>query len=82
MMMVMMMSSSSDQMLGTVSLKNISVGTSGVYQCTASNAIGTSTCQLNLQVVTRESRLICLSVTKSMLHLQTFTGTTDSIKSC
>ncbi|KAK3531335.1 hypothetical protein QTP70_018135, partial [Hemibagrus guttatus] len=41
-----------DQMQGMVSLKNISVGTSGVYQCTASNAIGTSTCQLNVQVVT------------------------------
>ncbi|KAK3561329.1 hypothetical protein QTP86_030628 [Hemibagrus guttatus] len=45
-----------DQMQGMVSLKNISVGTSGVYQCTASNAIGTSTCQLNVQVVTRKGR--------------------------
>ncbi|KAJ8369181.1 hypothetical protein SKAU_G00092090 [Synaphobranchus kaupii] len=40
-----------DQMQGTVALRNISVGNSGLYQCTASNAIGKSTCLLNLQVV-------------------------------
>ncbi|KAI5625408.1 immunoglobulin superfamily member 11 precursor [Silurus asotus] len=49
-----------DQMQGTVSLKNISAGTSGVYQCTASNAIGTSTCQLNLQVVTPQPQSVGL----------------------
>ncbi|XP_016148287.1 immunoglobulin superfamily member 11 isoform X2 [Sinocyclocheilus grahami] len=40
-----------DQMQGTVTLRNISTSTSGLYQCTASNAIGKSTCVLNLQVV-------------------------------
>ncbi|CAB1347684.1 unnamed protein product [Coregonus sp. 'balchen'] len=40
-----------DQMQGTVTLRNISTSTSGLYQCTASNAIGKSTCLLNLQVV-------------------------------
>uniref|UniRef100_A0A3Q3WE23 Ig-like domain-containing protein n=1 Tax=Mola mola TaxID=94237 RepID=A0A3Q3WE23_MOLML len=39
-----------DQMQGTVTLKNISISTSGLYQCTSSNAIGKSTCLLNLQV--------------------------------
>ncbi|TWW77478.1 Immunoglobulin superfamily member 11 [Takifugu flavidus] len=40
-----------DQIQGTVSLKNISTSTSGLYQCTSSNTIGKSTCLLNLQVV-------------------------------
>ncbi|XP_067220991.1 immunoglobulin superfamily member 11 [Chanodichthys erythropterus] len=40
-----------DQMQGTVTLRNISTSTSGLYQCSASNAIGKSTCVLNLQVV-------------------------------
>lgn len=39
-----------DQMQGTVTLRNISTSTSGLYQCTSSNAIGKSTCVLNLQV--------------------------------
>lgn len=43
-----------DQIQGTVSLKNISTSTSGLYQCTSSNAIGKSTCLLNLQVVERK----------------------------
>lgn len=41
-------------MQGTVTLRNISTGTSGLYQCTSSNAIGKSTCLLNLEVVARE----------------------------
>lgn len=45
---------SPDQMQGTVALRNISAGSSGLYQCTASNAIGKSTCLLNLQVVARK----------------------------
>lgn len=43
-----------DQMQGTVTLRNISTSTSGLYQCTSSNAIGKSTCLLNLQVVARK----------------------------
>lgn len=43
-----------DQMQGTVTLRNISTTTSGLYQCTSSNAIGKSTCLLNLQVVARK----------------------------
>uniref|UniRef100_A0A671SEP8 Immunoglobulin superfamily member 11-like n=1 Tax=Sinocyclocheilus anshuiensis TaxID=1608454 RepID=A0A671SEP8_9TELE len=43
-----------DQMQGTVTLRNISTSTSGLYQCMASNAIGKSTCVLNLQVVARK----------------------------
>lgn len=46
----------SDQMQGTVTLRNISTSTSGLYQCTSSNAIGKSTCVLNLQV---EARKFC-----------------------
>lgn len=46
--------SSPDQMQGTVTLKNISISTSGLYQCTSSNAIGKSTCLLNLQVAARK----------------------------
>lgn len=45
---------SADQIQGTVTLKNISTSTSGLYQCTSSNAIGKSTCLLNLQVVERK----------------------------
>ncbi|KAG5837275.1 hypothetical protein ANANG_G00237570 [Anguilla anguilla] len=45
-----------DQMQGTVALRNISVGNSGLYQCTASNAIGTSSCVLNLQVVAPQAQ--------------------------
>lgn len=44
-----------DQMQGTVTLRNISTSTSGLYQCTSSNTIGKSTCVLNLQVVARKS---------------------------
>uniref|UniRef100_A0A803Y2G9 Immunoglobulin superfamily member 11 n=1 Tax=Meleagris gallopavo TaxID=9103 RepID=A0A803Y2G9_MELGA len=40
-----------DQVQGTVTLRNISTVSSGLYQCVASNAIGTSTCLLDLQVV-------------------------------
>uniref|UniRef100_A0A3P8V0Y3 Immunoglobulin superfamily member 11 n=1 Tax=Cynoglossus semilaevis TaxID=244447 RepID=A0A3P8V0Y3_CYNSE len=40
-----------DQMQGTVSLRNISTSTSGLYRCTSSNTIGKSTCLLNVQVV-------------------------------
>uniref|UniRef100_H3C0Q4 Immunoglobulin superfamily member 11 n=1 Tax=Tetraodon nigroviridis TaxID=99883 RepID=H3C0Q4_TETNG len=43
--------SQNDQIQGTVTLKNISTSTSGLYQCTSSNAIGKSTCLLSLQVV-------------------------------
>lgn len=43
-----------DQMQGTVTLRNISTSTSGLYQCTSSNAIGKSTCVLNVQVVARK----------------------------
>ncbi|XP_009956488.1 PREDICTED: immunoglobulin superfamily member 11-like, partial [Leptosomus discolor] len=40
-----------DQVQGTVTLRNISTVSSGLYQCVASNAIGTSTCLLDLQVI-------------------------------
>ncbi|XP_067895988.1 LOW QUALITY PROTEIN: immunoglobulin superfamily member 11-like [Heterodontus francisci] len=40
-----------DQMQGTLVLRNISTATNGLYQCTASNAIGSSTCAIDLQVV-------------------------------
>ncbi|XP_036418672.1 immunoglobulin superfamily member 11 [Colossoma macropomum] len=49
-----------DQMQGTVTLRNISTTTSGLYQCTASNAIGKSTCLLNLQVVTPQPQSVGL----------------------
>ncbi|POI23208.1 hypothetical protein CIB84_013043, partial [Bambusicola thoracicus] len=39
------------QVQGTVTLRNISTVSSGLYQCVASNAIGTSTCLLDLQVI-------------------------------
>ncbi|TRZ00152.1 hypothetical protein DNTS_025722 [Danionella cerebrum] len=47
-----------DQMQGTVTLRNISASTSGLYQCTASNAIGKSTCVLNLQVLIPQSQSV------------------------
>ncbi|XP_018620663.1 immunoglobulin superfamily member 11 [Scleropages formosus] len=49
-----------DQMQGTVTLRNISTGHSGLYQCTSSNAIGKSTCLLNLQVVAPEPQSVGL----------------------
>ncbi|XP_062969495.1 immunoglobulin superfamily member 11 isoform X3 [Cynocephalus volans] len=42
-----------DQVQGTVTIRNISTLSSGLYQCVASNAIGTSTCLLDLQVTSR-----------------------------
>ncbi|XP_038613780.1 immunoglobulin superfamily member 11 [Tachyglossus aculeatus] len=45
-----------DPARGTVALRNISVGNSGLYQCVASNAIGTSSCLLDLQVLPPEPR--------------------------
>nr|KAF6477706.1 immunoglobulin superfamily member 11 [Molossus molossus] len=42
-----------DQVQGTVTIRNISTLSSGLYQCVASNAIGTSTCLLDLQVISR-----------------------------
>ncbi|XP_051783118.1 immunoglobulin superfamily member 11 [Erpetoichthys calabaricus] len=47
-----------DQMLGTVTLRNISIASSGLYQCTASNAIGKSTCLLNLQVASPQQQSV------------------------
>ncbi|XP_035627389.2 immunoglobulin superfamily member 11-like [Oncorhynchus keta] len=49
-----------DQMQGTVTLRNISTSTSGLYQCTASNAIAKSTCLLNLQVVAPQPQSVGL----------------------
>lgn len=49
-----------DQMQGTVTLRNISTSTSGLYQCSASNAIGRSTCVLNLQVVAPQPQSVGL----------------------
>ncbi|XP_040045844.2 immunoglobulin superfamily member 11 isoform X1 [Gasterosteus aculeatus] len=49
-----------DQMQGTVTLRNISTGTSGLYQCTSSNAIGKSTCLLNLEVVAPQPQSVGL----------------------
>lgn len=43
-----------DQVQGTVTIRNISALSSGLYQCVASNAIGTSTCLLDLQVISRK----------------------------
>lgn len=43
-----------DQVQGTVTIRNISSLSSGLYQCVASNAIGTSTCLLDLQVISRK----------------------------
>ncbi|XP_046891725.1 immunoglobulin superfamily member 11 [Hypomesus transpacificus] len=49
-----------DQMQGTVTLRNISTSTSGLYQCISSNAIGKSTCLLNLQVVAPQPQSVGL----------------------
>ncbi|XP_066555223.1 immunoglobulin superfamily member 11 [Amia ocellicauda] len=49
-----------DQMQGTVTLRNISTANSGLYQCTSSNAIGKSTCLLNLQVVAPQPQSVGL----------------------
>ncbi|RLV98922.1 hypothetical protein DV515_00010269 [Chloebia gouldiae] len=49
-----------DQVQGTVTLRNISTASSGLYQCVASNAIGTSTCLLDLQVIAPHPRSIGL----------------------
>ncbi|XP_049484186.1 immunoglobulin superfamily member 11 isoform X4 [Panthera uncia] len=49
-----------DQVQGTVTIRNISVLSSGLYQCVASNAIGTSTCLLDLQVISPQPRSIGL----------------------
>uniref|UniRef100_A0A3Q2SR85 Immunoglobulin superfamily member 11 n=1 Tax=Fundulus heteroclitus TaxID=8078 RepID=A0A3Q2SR85_FUNHE len=49
-----------DQMQGTVTLRNISTSTSGLYQCTSSNAIGKSTCVLNLEVVAPQPQSVGL----------------------
>ncbi|KAM3874904.1 immunoglobulin superfamily member 11 [Diretmus argenteus] len=49
-----------DQMQGTVTLRNISTSTSGLFQCTSSNAIGKSTCLLNLQVVAPQPQSVGL----------------------
>ncbi|XP_036393006.1 immunoglobulin superfamily member 11 [Megalops cyprinoides] len=49
-----------DQMQGTVTLRNISTSNSGLYQCTASNGIGKSTCLLNLQVVAPQPQSVGL----------------------
>ncbi|KAF6119114.1 immunoglobulin superfamily member 11 [Phyllostomus discolor] len=45
-----------DQVQGTVTIRNISILSSGLYQCVASNAIGTSTCLLDLQVTSPQPR--------------------------
>nr|XP_005304834.1 immunoglobulin superfamily member 11 [Chrysemys picta bellii] len=49
-----------DQVQGTVTLRNISTVSSGLYQCVASNAIGTSTCLLDLQVIAPHPRSVGL----------------------
>ncbi|XP_075399062.1 immunoglobulin superfamily member 11 [Tenrec ecaudatus] len=49
-----------DQVQGTVSIRNISALSSGLYQCVASNAIGTSTCLLDLQVISPQPRSVGL----------------------
>ncbi|XP_034080661.1 immunoglobulin superfamily member 11 isoform X1 [Gymnodraco acuticeps] len=49
-----------DQMQGSVTLRNISTSTSGLYQCTSSNAIGKSTCLLNLQVIAPQPQSVGL----------------------
>ncbi|XP_055965362.1 immunoglobulin superfamily member 11 isoform X2 [Sorex fumeus] len=45
-----------DQVQGTVTIRNISALSSGLYQCVASNAIGTSTCLLDLQVISPQPK--------------------------
>ncbi|KAK7826529.1 hypothetical protein U0070_017110 [Myodes glareolus] len=47
-----------DQVQGTVTIRNISALSSGLYQCVASNAIGTSTCLLDLQVISPQPRSV------------------------
>ncbi|XP_068173612.1 immunoglobulin superfamily member 11 isoform X2 [Antennarius striatus] len=49
-----------DQLQGTVALRNLSSASSGLYQCTSSNAIGRSSCLLNLQVVTPQPQSVGL----------------------
>ncbi|KAA0702441.1 Immunoglobulin superfamily member 11 [Triplophysa tibetana] len=49
-----------DQIQGRVTLRNISSSLSGLYQCTASNAIGKSTCVINLQVITPQPQRVGL----------------------
>ncbi|XP_068601653.1 immunoglobulin superfamily member 11 [Brachionichthys hirsutus] len=49
-----------DQTQGTVTLRNISAGTSGRYQCSASNGVGRSTCLLDLQVVAAQPQTVGL----------------------
>ncbi|KAJ6633446.1 hypothetical protein lerEdw1_014504, partial [Lerista edwardsae] len=49
-----------DQVQGTVVLRNISTVSSGRYQCVASNVIGSSTCALEVQVITPHPRSIGL----------------------
>ncbi|XP_060054302.1 immunoglobulin superfamily member 11 isoform X1 [Erinaceus europaeus] len=49
-----------DQVQGTVTIRNLSALSSGLYQCVASNAIGTSTCLLDLQVISPQPRNIGL----------------------
>ncbi|XP_056296982.1 immunoglobulin superfamily member 11 [Pseudoliparis swirei] len=49
-----------DQMQGTVTMRNISTSTSGLYQCTSSNVIGKSTCLLDLQVVAPQPQSVGL----------------------
>uniref|UniRef100_A0A8D2LRK3 Immunoglobulin superfamily member 11 n=1 Tax=Varanus komodoensis TaxID=61221 RepID=A0A8D2LRK3_VARKO len=44
-----------DQVQGTVILRNISTSSSGQYQCVATNAIGSSSCSLEVQVIARKS---------------------------
>uniref|UniRef100_A0A8C6VT71 Immunoglobulin superfamily member 11 n=1 Tax=Naja naja TaxID=35670 RepID=A0A8C6VT71_NAJNA len=47
-----------DLVQGTLLLRNISSLSSGRYQCMASNVIGSSTCSLEVQVITRELDLV------------------------
>ncbi|XP_055003767.1 immunoglobulin superfamily member 11 [Boleophthalmus pectinirostris] len=49
-----------DQMQGTVTLRNISTSTSGLYQCTSSNTIGKSTCLLDVQVLAPQPQSVGL----------------------
>uniref|UniRef100_H3AFZ3 Immunoglobulin superfamily member 11 n=2 Tax=Latimeria chalumnae TaxID=7897 RepID=H3AFZ3_LATCH len=54
--------STQDQLHGTVTLRNISTATSGVFQCTALNAIGTSTCLIDLKVIAPSTQSVGLIV--------------------
>ncbi|XP_069492019.1 immunoglobulin superfamily member 11 [Ambystoma mexicanum] len=49
-----------DMIQGTVILRNISTASSGFYQCLASNAIGTSTCLLDLRVIAPQHQSVGL----------------------